>query len=418
MNKKLSSSYLLCDALFARRSQIEAWFREKWISTPPTFYGSIDLRDAGYKIAPVDTNLFPAGFNNLPSAFTSIYIQAVKTAISKTYGNAKNILLIPESHTRNTFYLENLAMLRQIIASSGYEVKIGSFRQDLINSEEYSLSSGKLTIDQLKRDKNRLYVQGFYPDLIILNNDLSSGVPPILDGVEQKIIPSVKLGWFNRLKSEYFKYYQSIVEEFSLAFSIDPWLIQTYFQYCKDISFQDEKNLNCLVAHAEDLLLMINKKYKDYGIKQEPFLVVKADTGTYGMAVMVIKDPHELCRLNRKQKNKMAYTKGGQLVSRAIVQEGVYSVNKINKTQQIAEPVIYLIGDQVIGGFYRGHRTHTSIANLNTKGMFFSSFSKKDIETLLDGSAENKVASRFYLYNVISRLAFLAASHELISLTE
>ncbi len=28
-------------------------------------YSSVDIRDAGFKIAVVDTNIFPAGFNNL-----------------------------------------------------------------------------------------------------------------------------------------------------------------------------------------------------------------------------------------------------------------------------------------------------------------------------------------------------------------
>ena len=44
---------------------IERWFRLEWQEHTPPFYASVDLRNAGFKLAPVDTNLFPGGFNNL-----------------------------------------------------------------------------------------------------------------------------------------------------------------------------------------------------------------------------------------------------------------------------------------------------------------------------------------------------------------
>jgi glutamate--cysteine ligase len=44
---------------------IERWFRLEWMEHTPPFYTSVDLRNSGFKLAPVDTNLFPGGFNNL-----------------------------------------------------------------------------------------------------------------------------------------------------------------------------------------------------------------------------------------------------------------------------------------------------------------------------------------------------------------
>jgi len=38
---------------------IEHWFRTQWQEHTPPFYGSVDLRNAGFKLAPVDTNLYP-----------------------------------------------------------------------------------------------------------------------------------------------------------------------------------------------------------------------------------------------------------------------------------------------------------------------------------------------------------------------
>ena len=57
----------LHSVIIKNHMNIEAWFRKQWIKYPAPFYTSIDLRNSGYKIAPVDTNLFPAGFNNLDS---------------------------------------------------------------------------------------------------------------------------------------------------------------------------------------------------------------------------------------------------------------------------------------------------------------------------------------------------------------
>ena len=48
---------------------IERWFRLEWMEHTPPFYTSVDLRNAGFKLAPVDTNLFPGGFNNLNAGF-------------------------------------------------------------------------------------------------------------------------------------------------------------------------------------------------------------------------------------------------------------------------------------------------------------------------------------------------------------
>lgn len=38
---------------------IERWFRLEWMEHTPPFYSSVDIRNAGFKLAPVDTNLYP-----------------------------------------------------------------------------------------------------------------------------------------------------------------------------------------------------------------------------------------------------------------------------------------------------------------------------------------------------------------------
>ena len=82
---------------------IEHWFRRQWQDHAVPFYASVDLRNAGFKLAPVDTNLFPVGFNNLNPDFLPLCVLAAQSAIEKISPDALGVLLIPENHTRNMF---------------------------------------------------------------------------------------------------------------------------------------------------------------------------------------------------------------------------------------------------------------------------------------------------------------------------
>src|SRR3989338_6528213 len=76
---------------------IEGWFRTRWQETPPPITSSVDLRHAGFKLAQVDTNLFPAGFNNLNPDFLPLCIQAAQAVLNNRQPNCTHILLLPES---------------------------------------------------------------------------------------------------------------------------------------------------------------------------------------------------------------------------------------------------------------------------------------------------------------------------------
>lgn len=95
--------------------KIEHWFRSQWLEYGAPFYASVDLRNAGFKLAPVDTNLFPGGFNNLNPDFLPLCIQAAMVAVEKICPDARRLLVIPENHTRNTFYLRNVHAMTNIL---------------------------------------------------------------------------------------------------------------------------------------------------------------------------------------------------------------------------------------------------------------------------------------------------------------
>ena len=116
----------------------------------------MDLRNSGFKLAPVDTNLYPGGFNNLSAAFMPLAVQAATAAIAKICPEAKNLLLVPENHTRNKWYLENVATLAAILRQTGLEVRIGSLNPEITAPTELETATGrKLRVEPLKRQTAR-----------------------------------------------------------------------------------------------------------------------------------------------------------------------------------------------------------------------------------------------------------------------
>ncbi|RPJ75776.1 MAG: glutamate--cysteine ligase, partial [Alphaproteobacteria bacterium] len=75
---------------------------------PIPFYSSVDIRESKEKYAPVDHNMYPAGFNNLCNVDLRGAKQLVRETIMKISDSAKNIAIIPESHTKNLMYLDHL----------------------------------------------------------------------------------------------------------------------------------------------------------------------------------------------------------------------------------------------------------------------------------------------------------------------
>jgi len=399
--------------ILANHQAIEHWFRAQWLDHEIPFYASVDLRNSGFKLAPVDTNLFPGGFNNLKPEFLPLCVQAAMVAVQKRCPEAKGVLLIPENHTRNQFYLQNVAQLQSILRMAGMKVRVGSLLPEITAATRLELPSGaKLTLEPLLRRGNRIGLQDFDPCVVVLNNDLSAGVPAVLQNLEQQVIPPLYAGWPTRRKSRHFAAYSRAAAEFAKLTDIDAWLIDPYFGVCGEINFQERTGEECLAGWVDEVLARVRSKYREYGIEREPFVIVKADAGTYGMGIMTVKDPSEVRDLNRKQRTKMAVVKEGLAVTDALVQEGVYTFETVNDA--VAEPVIYMIDQFVVGGFYRVHTGRGQDENLNAPGMHFEPMPFDTPCLMPDPDAHpDDAANRFYVYGVIARLALVAASLEL-----
>ena len=394
---------------------IERWFRLEWMEHTPPFYSSVDIRNAGFKLAPVDTNLYPGGWNNLTPEMLPLGVQAAMAAIEKICPEARNLLLIPENHTRNMFYLANVAQLQRIFYMAGLNVRIGSINPEIKENTTIDLPNGdRVTLEPVIRTKRRIGLKDFDPSTILLNNDLSAGVPGILEDLhEQYLLPPLHAGWSVRRKSKHFECYEEVSKRFGKLLGVDPWLINPMFNQCGEVDFADGTGMECLQTNVDSLLTKIKRKYKEYGIQEKPFVVVKADNGTYGMGIMTVRDVKDLDEINRKTRNKMSVIKDGQSLSEVIIQEGVITHERLNDA--VAEPVVYMMDRYVVGGFYRIHAERGIDENLNAPGSSFLPLAfEQSAHTPQPGVKPGASApNRFYMYGVIGRLAMLAASYEL-----
>jgi len=398
-------------------AEIETWFRQQWKETPAPLTSSVDLRHAGFKLAPVDTNLFPAGFNNLNPEFLPLCIQAAQSVLVDYLPDCTRILLLPESHTRNKFYLQSLSVLRTIFVKAGFIVRIGSLDPTVQDPVEVSLENGEtFLLEPIQRQGDRIGLADFNPCFIMLNNDLSMGLPEILQGLQQKIRPTAQLGWSSRLKSSHFHFFDEVAAEFARLVNIDSWLINPYFSAIDGIDFMAQEGVDKLALEVDKILSLMNDKYTTYGIKEKPFVVIKADNGTYGMSVMMVHDAEEVRQLNRKQRTKMSTSKGNRKVDRVIIQEGVYTFETM-PNGAVAEPVVYMIGQFVVGGFYRVHQERGIAENLNAPGMHFEPLAFAQACNMpCDELTAVDSPNRFYVYGVIARLAALAAAREIAAI--
>jgi len=392
--------------LISKQDEIEAWFSKKWLEYSPPIYSSLDIRNSGFKLSPVDMNLFPCGFNNIHEHSLPKSIDAAKKIFSQSYPGANKILIVPESHTRNLPYFENLAVIQDILSEAGYEVRIGSMIEGLKEASELKLASGKkVLLEPLMREGNKLCVDGFIADLIFSNNDLSTDIPDILLGIEQPFVPPVFVGWQNRSKTIYFQNYNSLCEDFAKHIDLDPWLISPFIQKCDSVDFMKHEGESCLIEHSRNMFEAIQKKYDEYGVTEKPFIVIKADAGTYGMGVMTISDADEITTLNRKRRTHMSTRKGGETIHEVIIQEGIHTIEMWGDDGVPAEPVVYFFGADIIGGFYRINPNRGVDENLNAPGMYF-----EPMENLTQEVSDDN--NRFYPYSVVSRLSVLAAALE------
>jgi glutamate--cysteine ligase len=249
----------------------------------------------------------------------------------------------------------------------------------------------------VKANKVGAYIKlenDWQPDVVVLNNDLTSGIPEEFNNISQPILPSPKLGWHTRLKSNHFKAFDKLANEFAEKFSFDPWFITTFTDNCGSIDFKNKKGLECLAQHVEKVIEKTAEKYRQYSIHKEPYAFVKADRGTYGMGVMMLRSGDDILNLNKKDRHSMGAIKHGIQNSEVMVQEGVPTIELYNDSP--SETMAYMLAGNVIEMLMRSNSLKDELSNLNSNGM----------EILIHND------TKFGIKHVIAMLASLAVIFE------
>jgi len=394
---------------------IERWFRLEWMEHTPLFYSSVDVRNAGFKLAPVDTDLYPDGWHNLTPQMLPLAVQAAMAAIEKICPEAKNLLLVPRNNVRDSFYASNLAQLQRVFSMAGLNVRVGSISPETSESFTVALpDGGQLVIEPVVRGKRRLGLKDFDPCTILLNHPLTSGVPGVLEDLhEQYLLPPLHGTDPVRRKSQHLKAYEEVAKRFAKLLGMDPWLITPAHALCADVNLAQGQGLEVVQAQVEAVLAKTRRKYKEYGIQEKAFVVLKTDGPSGGALPLTLRDAKDLEALWPSAPTGPGGARTRLPAGDLVVQEGVLTHERINDA--VAEPVVYMMDRYVVGGFYRVHAERGVDEHLNAPGARFVPLAFDQSAHLPQMGVKPGVSApnRFYMYGVMGRLAMLAASYEL-----
>ena len=382
------------------------FFKRKGLSCRFPVYTSVDIRDAGFKITPVDANIYPAGFNNICDVDKEHAPEVFKTYIHKHYGSTcQKILLITEENTSNLFYWDNVFALLEIIRNAGFECKVSFPVENAFLSQMVSAAGRKITLSQISRStKGELMVDGIIPDLVISNNDFTQ-IYSLLQNKNYPINPPQELGWQNRKKHNHFSFYNQLANQFCRLIDLDPWIFTIETQLIDHFAWQDQSSIKELTNKVDQMIGYIQKEYNKRQIKWKPFVFIKNNSGTYGMAVTQVTSGQDILNWNNKMRQKMKRGKGQSQITELIIQEGIPSSIRDDEGF-VAEPVIYMIGNEFIGGFLRTHRKKSEKENLNSPGAVFKRLCMSDLKINRYGLPLENV------YSTVSHLMELAVCQE------
>ena len=402
MNLRAPLFDYLGERIARNQDKISLWIESHCRNIMVPLYSSVDLRFSEHKIAPVDTNVFPAGFNNLSERFCREASKLFHQYFYSRYPSARKILLIPELNTRNSYYWENVSVIKSILEDVDYEVRIGIANEEFVKESASFLTASGRTIEAycVFQENQMAMIEGFIPDLVMINNDFSEKCPKTLTNLRQPVLPPVQIGWHARKKDVHFEFYNGLCRELAAILEVDPWVMSIRTVLEQGVDFDSPEDRQRVSTKAEQVLREVRDDYSHRGLDHSPRVFVKSNSGTYGMAVTSVSSCREILEMNSRERKKMRVCKGGMPVRDIIVQEGVPTSLRVGQ-QLVAEPVVYMIQASVTGMFYRVNSTRGELENLNSRGMEFVPYDSED---------SGSIPAAF---DLVSRVATLAAGYEI-----
>lgn len=395
---------MLQNKIIAALPRIEDWITSLEKDVP--LFMSADIRDAGFKVASIDANLYPAGFNNLHEDFHPAAVENLKAGLLR-YGiqPGNRVLLISEEHTRNLFYLENIFVLKSLLEKGGYLTDIATafeLEGELYKDNAAHLQTARGNVVSLMSPAHASSRLAEFA-AIVMNHDSSAGTPDWIQSARIPVLPAWQAGWHTRSKARHFAHYKLLMKELAGIVGVDPWFFSPLDAHITGVDINADGARGEIGAKAEILLKEIQAKYDEYQIKEKPFVFLKSDHGTYGMAMLSFDTAAEILDINRKEKNKLFKGKSSVVVKDYLLQEGVPTI--VRDGSYFAESVVMLANNQFIGKFARVNEQKDARTSLNSTGMYFKPLPLAECE-----SDETRVAT------VITRVAGIALQREVCEL--
>ncbi len=389
-----------------RLEDVRAWFWQRREGLAIPFYSSFDLRCSEFKIAVVDGNIYPAGFNNICHVDKEHTVVLITDYLKKNYGSAQSkILLLTEEHTQNAYYWDNVYALQNLISRAGAEVRVGMPRRIQEKTEFTSASGFKVVAEPVVFDSGRIHLSDYFPDLVISNNDFSYDYHAEWgEHLLTPMNPPRELGWYRRRKNVFFGAYNQLAAEFAQILGLDAWHFQVATENFSNFDLSDESRRRDLAVEVDALLQRLHQDSLNHGDSRAPFIFVKNAAGTYGLGVTQVMGGQDILNWTYKERKKMKAAKGGGGFSDVILQEGI--ATHLTSEFETSEPVIYLIGCQLAGGFLRTHHDKGPTESLNSPGAVYKRLCVADLEIDITGNPLENV------YGWVARLGALAIGLE------
>ena len=154
------------EVVLLNQDKITDWFRKKEGEVKIPFYTSVDLRVSENKITAVDTNIFPGGFNNLSDTFIDQAAKLTRDFKSESHSSKiKKVLIVPEFHTRNNFYWDNILSLVQILEKANLKVRVGLYEGDFGEYEFTASDNEKVLASKIKRVGDKIFLDDFWKEI-------------------------------------------------------------------------------------------------------------------------------------------------------------------------------------------------------------------------------------------------------------
>jgi len=386
---------------------VRKWFSGHRSGLVLPFYSSVDVRDSNFKIAPVDANLYPAGFNNICPADREQIPEIMREYIQYAYGSSiKKIALITEEHTSNPPYWDNVATISHSLHLAGFEVRVCIPREFSGTASLVAASGIKVEVFPSKKQDGDLVVgEGWKADLIISNNDFSQSYEDWGEGLKTPMNPAREMGWYRRKKSIHFDFYNQLAKEFAKIVDIDPWTMTVQTEVFSSPDILSDEGIKNLSEAVDQMISKIRNEYQARGISDRPVVFIKNNSGTYGLGVLSVSSGEEVRTWNSKTRKQMKVSKGKRTVEEVILQEGIPSA--IRTDVGTAEPTIYMVGCDLIGGFLRAHAERSTNENLNSPGAVYQRLCVSDLRVDVQGKPMENV------YGWVARISSLAIGLEI-----